>query len=231
VHPQAAVLPQAAKRRSRAAPGPLAALFLAAALAPTGAAATVVVMPPLDEMTQRSDVVVHGVVKDTHVERRDGRVVTLTTLEVVEPVKGAKQGELLTVFQVGGTYNGETSWIVGAHRFALHDEVVLFAVHKVPGQTMGEIVPWGIGIGVFEVVRDATGVRAVERIGDVVQAVRGPDGRMTTTVPVPRAPMALGALLTDLRRSAATTLRPLPAGRAPRKPLLPKPLAPNRGDR
>jgi hypothetical protein len=70
--------------------------------------------------------------------------------------------------------------------------------------------------------------RAVERIGDVVQAVQGTDGKMTTKTPEPRAPIALAKFLADLR-SYAAVLRPI--GQPRLAPKVVKPLAPNRGDR
>lgn len=169
---------------------------LVCALVAGQAAATVVRIPPLEEMTHGSDVVVHARVVDQLVAREDGRVVTRTTLEVIEGVKGQKAGDLVVVFQVGGTLDGATSWITGAHRFQLHDEVVLFGVRKTQGAATGEIVSYGIGVGVFEVVRDAAGAKAVERIGDVVVATK--DGRFEA--PAPRAPVALNVFLADLRR-------------------------------
>lgn len=190
---------------------PHAAALLAASvwLAAQDARATVVVIPPLHEMTHKSDVVAHARVVDqlAHWEA-DGRIVTTTTVEVIEAVKGAKAGELLEIYQVGGGLDGKSMWITGAHRFRVHDEVVLFAARKTPGAAAGPIVTYGIGFGVYDVVRDAQGARAVERVGDVV--VMKADG--TTQAPTSRAPIALDAFLADLKKKAVTpraALRPV----------------------
>jgi hypothetical protein len=127
--------------------------------------ATVVVVPTLEEMAVASDVIAEVIVGDARVVRESpGRVVTYTTLEVVDAWKGAKAKDLLEVFQLGGNLFGKSSWIVGAHRFQKGERLVFFGVRS---QTRAAVVPFGIGFGLFQVKEDLTGAKVVEIVGDV----------------------------------------------------------------
>ena len=70
----------------------LIAGFAIGVLAAYPAMATVVVVDPLEVMAQQSEVVIHGVVYGQEVQQdENGRIITLTQVEVVDGIKGATQ--------------------------------------------------------------------------------------------------------------------------------------------
>lgn len=155
----------------------LAAVFVAASFVSGPAAATVVAVPTLEEMTWRSDVIVQGVVVDQQViEQKKGRMVTRTVLEVDDGIAGANVKDLLVIEQLGGELDGRVAWIAGAHKFKVGDEVVFFGtrIQNIVGETV--VVPYGIGFGIFDVKEDVDGKHAVERGGDVANLVKDADG-------------------------------------------------------
>ncbi len=174
------------------------------------ARATVVIIPTMEEMVHRSEVIVHAVVRDTVVEEdRPGRLVTLTSLEVLDGIDGAKVGDVLTVFQVGGERDGRVAWIAGAHHFRIGEELVLFAVR--PPALAGRIVLYGIGFGLFSVVDGVDGKHVEEIGGDVVQVKRTAQGETFSPPPPPRRYESLDAFKTMLRGIRTGTLPTLPA--------------------
>ncbi len=165
------------------------------AMSTSSATATVVVVDPLEVMTQQSEVVIHGVVFDQEVRQdANGRIITLTTVEVIDGIKGANKGERITVYQVGGTMNGISQWIAGNHRFVQGEEFLLFGVRH---EDM--IVSYGVGIGKFRVVRDASGTVLVEDVNNVIAAYRQQDGQMKLEEAMPRVFLTLDAFKEMLR--------------------------------
>lgn len=193
---------------------------VSALLAVAPAAATVVVVPTMEEMTHRSDVVVHCVVREVAVEEdKPGRLVTLTSLEVLDGIAGAKAGDLLTLFQVGGEKDGRVAWIAGAHHFVVGEELVVFAVQ--PPALNGRIVPYGIGFSVFA-VKDGVDGKHVEEIGgDVVQLQRTADGASKMSSVQPRRFESLDSFKAMLRGIRAGTNPTLPTKKVLRAPRAP----------
>jgi hypothetical protein len=215
----------------------LCAALSVGALGAVPAAATVVVIPSLEEMTHRSDVVAHVVVRDVVVEAESpGRLVTLTTVEVIDGLAGAKTGDLLTVFQVGGEKDGRVAWIAGAHRFVVGEELVMFAAR--PPALQGRIVPWGIGFSLFRIVDDVDGRHVEEIGGDVLQLQKTADGGSRMAPVEPRRFSDLDGFKGMLRQVLAGTHAALPTLRkvgVPRRPATgpqsqnadaPRPVAP-----
>jgi hypothetical protein len=198
----------------------LCAALAVGSLGAAPAAATVVVVHSLEEMTHRSDVVAHVVVRDVVVEAETpGRLITLTTVEVIDGVAGAKDGELLTVFQVGGEKDGRVAWIAGAHRFVVGEELVMFAAR--PPALQGRIVPWGIGFSLFRIVDDVDGRHVEEIGGDVLQLQKTADGGSRMAPVEPRRFTDLDAFKGMLRKVRAGTHAALPTLRkvgVPRRP-------------
>jgi hypothetical protein len=197
-----------------------AALVTAAALVAAPSAATVVVVPTLEEMTHRSDVVAHAVVREVTVEEeKPGRLVTLTALEVLDGIAGVKTGDVLTVYQVGGEKDGRVAWIAGAHHFVVGEELVVFAVR--PAALHGRIVPYGIGFSLFSVVDGVDGRRVEEIAGDVVQLQATADGKSTMSAVQPRRFATLDGFKAMLRGIVAGTNPVLPQKRILRGPVAP----------
>jgi hypothetical protein len=192
----------------------VAALLLCA----VQAQATVVVLHSIEEMSRRSEVVVQARVTATRVTKEKGRIITLTELEVVDAFKGAKTGDKLTVFQVGGTLDGFTSQVVGAHEYAVGEELVWFGVR------LGDrVVSYGVGVGKFRIVLDGSLSRVVEDIGDVAVLNRdAATGATSMTSPSPRTADSLAAFKQQVRDALA--LGDLPRSRS----LDPKKIDPNK---
>lgn len=193
-------------------------LILGAALFAIPSSATVVVMHSLEEMTQRSDVIVHARVADQRVERK-GQVgiITLTEIEVIDGIKGAKDGDVLTIYQVGGSLDGQHAWIAGAHKHRVGEEMVLFAVRH-----GDQIVSYGVGLGKFQVERDGTLPSVREDLGDVAVMEKGLDGQLRYTTPEPRTAPSLDAFKEYIRRADKAPLDEKLDGKrvAPKKPAL-----------
>jgi hypothetical protein len=166
---------------------PIAALALALALAFAAAQsawATSVIRLSLAEMRDRADVVVDARVVGQRVVEERGRPVTYSELLVVDAVKGARAGDVVTVFQPGVLDGTRVRWVVGAHAFHVGDEVVFYARRYERGGAH-LIVALTAGYGVFTLdhgafVEDAGGAvdaggaalpaRTFATFGDVVGA-------------------------------------------------------------
>lgn len=185
--------------------------------------ATVVVMHSLEEMTRRSELVVQARVAEQRVVQEAGRIVTLTDIEVIEGLKGAKTGEVLTIYQVGGTLNGTRMWIEGAHRYEVGEQMILFGVRH------GErVVSYGVGIGKFRIVYDGGFQRVVEDLHGVVEMKRGSQGEAEFHTPAPRAFPSLADFKATVQRWTAPErhLQRMPAPQVVQPKRMPKPSTP-----
>jgi hypothetical protein len=166
---------------------------LGAWLVAGSASATVVVQPSLDRLATRAEVIVHAVVEEQSVTAGEvgGRVLTLSRLKVLDGLKGAKAGETLTLYQVGGRQGNRVARVIGANGFGIGEEVVIFGARflaqdtvkflqgarrgGVPWATLhptgGFIVTYGIGLGKFAVDRTGPVPMAIEELGDVAVLV------------------------------------------------------------
>jgi hypothetical protein len=150
------------------------AALVAAALAASAARATQVYYVPLEAMAKESDVIVHARVIEQQVvwDHAIGRILTLTSLDVLDPLKGAKRGEKLTIYQVGGTLDGVTTYVPGALKFAAGEEMVFFAM-RMKDST---IVSYGMGLGKYGVYTKEGVTYAGPAYGDVAWVQRGTKG-------------------------------------------------------
>jgi hypothetical protein len=197
------------------------AAFSLSFLLPAFAFATVVVFEDLPTMAGKSDVIAHVVVRDQQVkEEANGRIVTFTTLEVLEGFKGAKSGDVLNLFQVGGEMKGKRQWITGAHRYTFAEQMVLFGVRY-----KDRVLSYGVGLGKFKIVGEGEKAVVREDITDVVAARPGPTGKMEMHAPTARTFTSLAAFRAEVQEA----LKPKAHQRAPKqlrriKPLDPKTL-------
>lgn len=190
----------------------------ASVLGARAAHATVVAASTIEQMSAGSDIVARIRVQDQRVVKDGGRIVTYTAVEVLDGIKGVATGASLEIFQVGGSLNGRSAWIVGAHRFTKGEDLVFFGVRHPRGINL--YVPWGIGVGLFEVKEDVSGTAVVELIGDVALVERGADGATRPVTPSPRR--------FDSYVSFRAALVEMLAGRVVGEPLSPVKLAPVR---
>lgn len=190
------------------------------------ARATVVIQPSLEQMTEKSDVIVHAVVEDQTVTLGEGgRILTLSRLRIKDGLKGAvKANDTVTLYQVGGTLEGRTMAIPGVNAFTVGEEVILFGdvflaqdtveflrterKEVVPAATLhpsaGWLVTFGIGLGKYAVTRDGKVPMAVEQVGDVATAVPAPGGMKVGGQPV-RTQQPLSVFVAEVRRLAKVT--------------------------
>lgn len=95
--------------------------------APTAASATTIVAQTLQEMASSSDLIVLGVVTETHAELVDGNIVTLTQIEVERQWGPAAAGETtITVVTPGGRVGDLATRVAGTETFTPGERVVVY---------------------------------------------------------------------------------------------------------
>lgn len=174
----------------------------------SSAQATVVVMHSLEEMTRRSELVAEARVADQRVVEENGRIITLTDVEVIDGIKGAKSGDVLTIYQVGGTLNGTRMWIEGAHRYEIGEQMIFFGVRH------GErVVSYGVGLGKFRIVYDGSFQKVVEDLSGVVVLKTGVGGQAEFETPTPRSFPSLATFKSEVKQwtSSERHLQRMPA--------------------
>ncbi len=144
--------------------------------------ATLVVMEDLATMTKKSELIIHAqVISQSVKEDKDRRIITTTTLKVLDSMKGSKKGDIKTIYQVGGELRGRVMKIAGAHQYRKGEELVLF------GLSFGDmVVSYGVGLGKFRVLRDKQGTHVVEDLHDLVAVKRGVNHQDLFEEPTPR---------------------------------------------
>ena len=151
----------------------IAALAL---LGATYAAATTVQKMSLRDLAKKSDAIVLARVED-ETARYDANkeIYTYITLRVLEPVKGPKKDEVVTIRQLGGTVDKIASIVPGTPTFRKGEEVVVFLTGKdVAGY------PWVMGLqqGKYSVTADEKGEKHVRNEIDGLVLV-APGGKTT----------------------------------------------------
>jgi len=134
--------------------------FAALALVGAGTAdATTVLKMSLKDLAKKSDAVVMARV-DYMTARYDANkeIYTYITLKVLDPVKGSKKDEVLTIRQIGGTVGTIASIVPGMPTFKKGEEVVVFLTQK---DQAG--YPWVMGLqqGKYSVSVDENGSKHV----------------------------------------------------------------------
>lgn len=143
--------------------------------------ATIVRINDLDHMVENSDIIAHVVVGDKSEKvDKDGRPIELSTLEVLEGLKGVKTGQLITLYQLGGSGQQGAFHIAGQSSFRLGEEIVLFGM-----KYKDMFVTYGVGLGKFRVVRDGEKTKVVEDIADLM-AIKRENGKTEIGAPIPR---------------------------------------------
>jgi hypothetical protein len=152
----------------------------------------VVVPAAFGEMVAASQTVVHAQVIDLRAFETNGRqrIETVVTVRVVDSLKG-NPGETVSFRVPGGEVGRYRRVIVGAPRFARGDEVVLFLKGSAPELP----VPFGLGQGVYRIVRAANGGATV------MPLVTSESGRLERGDPA-RRPLSLSAFAAQVRALA-----------------------------
>jgi len=115
------------------------------------ASATTVQKFTLQELTKKAASIVVGTVVDgtSSWDASKKEIYTYYTISVSQPVKGSKNGETITIRQLGGTVGNIASIVPGMPSFKKGEEVVLFLTQK---DAAG--YPWVMGLqqGKYSVV-------------------------------------------------------------------------------
>lgn len=149
----------------------------------------------LEVMTKKSDIIIQAMVISQEIqEEPSGRLITLTTLDVLDGVKGAPTGRYVTLYQVGGELNGKVMRLSGQQPYNTGDEVVLFGVR------LDEmIVSYGPGLGRFNVDRLGKLVGSSESFGDVVAVRKDDAGEFIVEHPIGRRYPSLDDFKKEIR--------------------------------
>ena len=157
--------------------------------------ATTVLKLSMKELAKKSDAVVLARVDD-EVARYDANkeIYTYITLRVLDPVKGSKKDDVITIRQIGGVVGNIASIVPGMPTFKKGEEVVVFL-----SQRDREGYPWVMGLqqGKYSVTTDQKGSKHVRNDLDGTNLV-GADGRILDGKPV-TPDMPLQAFLDGIR--------------------------------
>jgi hypothetical protein len=117
--------------------------------------ATLMTPLPVEELTQRAELILHGTVTNQTCQRSpEGRIYTRVELQVSEVWKGSLTNHTFTVVHSGGTVGNIRTEVSGQVRYEVGEEVVAFLVLN----SRGEGVTLGLAQGKFHVWQDkATG--------------------------------------------------------------------------
>lgn len=141
----------------------------------------IVKLTDLNTMAKRSDLVIHGYVGEQTVVTDDmGRLITLTDVEVIDGFYGAKTGEVITMYQVGGQKNGMVMPMLGGHQYTIGQEVILFGL-----KLDNTYVSYGAGQGKLDVVVKRGQETVIEDLGNVSALTRDGNGKTKATRPMP----------------------------------------------
>jgi len=138
--------------------------------------ATLVKLSDLQTMAQKSDVVFHGHVGDQHVSYdKLGRLITLTDIEVIDNLYGTKNGQVVTMYQVGGELNGVVMPLLGGHSYRIGQEVILFGL-----ALKDNFVSFGPGQGKLDINQGENKAQVTEDLGNV--SIMGPRDAAGVTI-------------------------------------------------
>lgn len=173
------------------------AFWVIAFLLASSSHATMAVIDDIRTMTQKSGVVVQAeVVSQKVTQDSRGRIITLSTLRVKDGLKGAQTGQEITLYQLGGEYQGRVMRFQGASVYRSGEQLVLFAV---PYQDK-MVVSYGLGLGKFNINKRRNGQQVMEDLHDI-QVFQMKAGQKTFADPSPRTYKTLEAFKTEIRRA------------------------------
>lgn len=186
------------------------ALAVTALVFAATASATTVVKLSLKDLAKKSDAIVLARVDDQFSRYEQNKeIYTYFTLRVLEPVKGAKNEQTITIRQLGGTVDNIASVVPGMPRFKNGEEVVVFLTQK---DAAG--YPWILGLeqGKYTVIQDEKGQKRVrnELAGGEFLSLNGKatEGvKSATDMPLQAF---LDGIKTDLKESGQVEIDPAP---------------------
>lgn len=147
------------------------AAFAFVAAVPLQADATLIDAASIEEMTLRSDAVLHALVRRVETEFIDGAVHTVVELELIGTWHGDAPPRLL-LEALGGRQGDIATVVAGADTYRIGEEVVVFAERQPSGAWRSMALAWGA----FHVdgefaTRSSTGLSAVSRQKNGLQTI------------------------------------------------------------
>lgn len=165
--------------------------FFISLIAGFNANAIVVKLSDMQTMAKRSDIIIHGHVGEQTVTYDDkSRLITLTEIEVVDSIYGAKTNDIIMVYQVGGEKDGIVMPILGGQQYHVGQEVILFGL-----QLDNAFVSYGAGQGKLDIFNDHGRDLVIEDLGDV-EAI---DYQKNAFKPSPETFVGVGTLKSEIR--------------------------------
>lgn len=193
-----------------------------AAFTSPAARATTVIEIDLDQMTTSSDVIVHGRVRDAHVEAVAGNerhLRTVVEIDVIELLKGERTRKSVRLELPGGRLGKWAMHIPGMPTFQTGEELVLFLEALPATATRPEgFAITGLSQGKFAVTVGDGGVKQVKRNLDGLHFYQkpgaerlieksGPSRAHAHAAPKAAMPQTLAGLLGEVRTIAARGAR------------------------
>lgn len=183
------------------------ALAALAMITASYAAATTVEKMSLRDLAKKSDAIVLARVEDQSARYEANKeIFTYITLRVLEPVKGPKKDDVITIRQLGGTVDQIASIVPGTPNFKKGEEVVLFLTQK-----DGAGYPWVMGLqqGKYSVSEDEHGQKNVRNEIDGLALV-APGGKTTEADAGKAQPLQafLDGLRTELDEAGKVQVEP-----------------------
>lgn len=116
----------------------------------------------LDEITSKSDLIVHGKVTSINSVWESQNIYTYSKIELYDVIKGSKKNSSITIKQLGGKVGEITQEISGTPKLFQDSEVFLFLVDWKQAYWIHSIV-----LGYYEVVEMNGNKYAVNNFNDV----------------------------------------------------------------
>ncbi|MFW6058127.1 MAG: hypothetical protein ACOC9W_04650 [Persicimonas sp.] len=135
-------------------------------LASAAAFGATVLKLDLESLVANSEQIVEGEVVDVESKVEDDRVVTYTTIEVTDGIKGSKESDTVTIRQLGGQTEELATRVAGMAHFAQGERAMVFLERPSADATP---VITGMSQGKFEIAvgPDNTTRYVVPRLGDI----------------------------------------------------------------
>jgi hypothetical protein len=179
-----------------------AVLWTVTVFATTVAQALILQPLSVEELSQRADVIVRGVVSNkTCLRDAEGRIYTKLELQVSEVLKGTNASGALTVVHGGGTIGNRRQEVSGQAEFAVGEEIIGFFVFN----PRGEAVTLGLCQGKFEVWLDTgSGVKLARNIfqgAAPTETPPAPAAQQAASTPQSPAPLKLSDLKAQIQQA------------------------------
>lgn len=116
----------------------------------------------LEELSEESQVIVYGKIKDSYSVWEDKNVYTYTTLDIIQGIKSNTGNKQITIKQLGGKVGDMDQVISGTPKLKKDSEVFLFLVNWKNNFWIHSII-----LGYYEVVEKDGGKFAVNNFNNV----------------------------------------------------------------